>query len=169
MVAARLLRSFCTTRYSATAAGDIADSRRAAKLACDDDQYPLVETSLVDIFNQRRDRLIKVRGTVSDRFEDMVIHGVVVPVGNARTQRSVKLRCDNLNTRFDQPACHQTLLSPLMTAVSVPQRVWLFTQIECFARRGTCQQVQRLGFVFADGLHESGPVDLLPQPVHAVL
>ena len=60
-------------------AGTVVDFGRAAKLSGDDHQDSLVQSALVDVFNQRRDGLVIGRCAESQGIEDVMIHGVVIP------------------------------------------------------------------------------------------
>lgn len=86
------------TGNPATAAGDLGDFWRAAELACHHYKDAFIEAALVDIVDEGADGLIEKRRSVFESVENMVIDGVIVPVGDAAAKGAVESGCDNLHT-----------------------------------------------------------------------
>ena len=107
MIAARLLRARRGTRVACSGAGRIADFRSPTKLAGHNYQYPLVQAALVDVFDQRRDRLVISFRSEPHCIKHMMVHGVVVPVVDATTECTAETGRQYFNTGFDQAPRHQ--------------------------------------------------------------
>src|SRR5947207_11451880 len=136
VVAPRLDGSRRSAGHAAAAAGHSLDARCASKFTRDDHQHPFVQTASVNVFDQSRDRLVKIGRAEFERVENVVIDGVIVPICDPAAQWTVKSRGDDFHTGFDQSASHQTLLTPLVAAVEVTNAFRLASQIESLARPG---------------------------------
>ena len=134
----------------------------------DDDQHPLVQPAGVNIFDEGRHRLIVSRQAKLVGVEDVLIDGMIVPVLHSTAQRAVELGSDDLDPGFHQPAGHQALLAPLMSAVAIPDGVRFLLQIERLAGLCTQQQTHGLFLVLIDGIHIAGLIDVPPQPIQCV-
>src|ERR1035438_8829161 len=73
----------------------------------------------VEVFDQRRHRLIEDWEAVPQRLEDVLIDGMVVPVRHPTTQWAIESGRDDLHACFYQTAGHQALLPPLMPAIPI--------------------------------------------------
>ena len=65
-----------------------------------------------------------------ERFEDVMIHRVIVPIGHATAQGTIKLGGHNLDTGLDQSARQQALLSPTVPAVPITNRSGFLLQVK---------------------------------------
>src|SRR5439155_22063844 len=123
VVAPRLDGSRSSAGHAAAAAGHSLDPRCASKFTRNDHQHPFVQTASVNVFDQSRDRLVKIRRAEFERVENVVIDGVIVPICDSAAQWTVKSRGDDFHTGFDQSAGHQTLLTPLVAVAEVMNAV----------------------------------------------
>ena len=160
MIAARLDCSRRGAGDSAAAAGHVRNARRAAKFPGHDDEHALVEAARVDVFDERRHRLIVNGSPKLIGLEDVMVDRMIVPVRDATAECAVERRGDDIDPRFDQPAGHQALLPPLIAAVTIANRSRFEIQIERTSRQSAGQQIERLRFVHVHGAHQIGTVDL---------
>ena len=125
-------------------AGGVTDLGRAAEFAGHHDQHALVKSACVDVFDQRRDRLIVGWRPEFHGVEDMVIDGVVVPVLHPATQGAAQAGRQHIDAGFHQPPRQQQLLPPGIAAVAVAGPMVFATQVERFLRLRIRQQRHRL-------------------------
>ena len=72
----------------------------ASEFTGHDNQHTFIQTTLVDVLNQRTDRLIVNRGAELQCVEDVMIHRVVVPVVHAATKRTGEVAGDDVDPGF---------------------------------------------------------------------
>ena len=111
---------------SAEATVGRSDARSAAELAHSDDENFLVESTLVDVGDQCRERRVHVLGTQGHSFDHVPARlcvGVIVPTEIKRHAklRSQRVDRDDSRPRLGQTSCEQTALTPQMPAITVTQ------------------------------------------------
>ena len=121
MIAARLLRPRRSTGVAAAGTGLVADLRRPAEFASDDDEHSLIETALIDVLDQSGHGLVIRDRAKLHRLENVVVDRVVVPVLNAATQRTSQTARQNLDARLHQSPREQQLLPPRVASVAVAE------------------------------------------------
>src|SRR5436190_12646647 len=127
----------------------------------------VIETALVEVFNQGADRLIEQRRPMLHRVEEMMIDGMVVPALRASAHGAVERDRDQFNSRFDQPPREQTLLPPAIPAVAVAYSRIFTRNVERPPRGRPVEHVPGLGLEFVESFHISTSVDFPPHPVEA--
>ena len=80
VIAAGLHRPRRCAGHAAAAARNVGDVAVCAELAGDDDQDSLIQSTVIDVFNQCGYGLVKIRSPEAERLKDVMIDGVVVPV-----------------------------------------------------------------------------------------
>ena len=167
MIAPGLDGSRRCTGNAWAAARDMRDARRAAELTCHNHQHAFVETALVDVFNQCRNGLIDKRSSVRQRVENVMVDGMVVPVGNAATERPVEFGGDDFHAGFDQPSREQALLTPLMSSVPISHRVGFAMEFKRLLGRRGRQQVHGLRLEPVDRIHHARLVDIAAHAIES--
>ena len=167
MIAPGLDSSRRCTGNALAAAGDMRDARRAAELTCHNHQHSFVETALVDVFNQCRNGLIDKRSSVRQRVEHVMVDRMVVPVGDAATERPVEFGGDDFHACFDQPSCEQALLTPLMSSVAISHRVGFAIEFKRLLGRRGRQQVHGLRLEPVDRIHHARLVDVAAHAIES--
>jgi hypothetical protein len=140
------------TGHTAAAAGHVTDSRSTAEFSRDNNQNSPIQTTCVNILNQRGNSLIKERRTELVRIEHMMVHRMIVPVGNSTTKRTIKLGGDDLHASLNESPSHQALLAPGIHAISLTNLHRFLLQIKRGTSLRTCEQTQSLSFEAADGV-----------------
>src|SRR5438128_1976947 len=97
----------------------IRDARRSSEVAPHDYQNPPVESSLVNVLDQRRHRLIEVRGTGLHGLEYMVVGCVIVPAVGSSANWPVQGCRNQINTSLDKPTSQQAALAPGIAAIAI--------------------------------------------------
>ena len=118
----------------------------------------MVESSLVDVFDQSRDGLVVDLGSESQSVEDVMVDRMIVPVPHPSAQRSTQAGGKNFDPSFDQPSCHEELLAPSVSTISVACAVVFLGQIEGFFRFRAREQRDRLGFKLIERAEFTGAV-----------
>ena len=121
------------------------DPRRASEFTPGHDAHVLVETAGVQVFDQRRDRLIELAKLLGQPLE---VRAVTVPTAERERHTA--------HARLDQPPGHQELIHPVRTgvfaecraraaaAVAIPHGRIFLLQIERFGQLARRQHVERL-------------------------
>ena len=85
------LRCSCwSTCITYPRACSITNLRCTTKLPGDDHKYSLIESTLVNIFDQSRNRLIINPGSEFHSIKNMLIYRMVVPITNSSTKGTAK-------------------------------------------------------------------------------
>ena len=100
-------------------------TRRAAELAHGHHHDPLVQASLVNVFDERREGLVQVGQADPHVLGKMAgstrIENVIVPIGELLTILwCIDGETDDTGPRFRQSPGQQATLSPRMPAVTIP-------------------------------------------------
>jgi len=96
------------------------DPRRAAEFSGQQHQHPLVQASILQVLDQRCDRLVHQRPASLHRAEDVCAAGMVVPAVVPGARR-LEADTDHADARFDQPTGQQGLLTGLVHSVPSSQ------------------------------------------------
>jgi hypothetical protein len=99
----------------------------------------LIETTVEDVFDQRRDGLIVRVGTKPQRVEHVVVDGVVVPVADSAAEWPAQLGGDDVDAGLHEPSSHEQLLSTGVAPVTVPGLVVLTREVKRFLGPGISQ------------------------------
>ena len=130
----------------------VADPGCAAELAGHHDQDATVEAARIDVLDQGGHGLVEVAAARLHGVEDVVIHGVVVPVADPAAERAVQAGRHQVHAGLDQPARQQAALAPGVAPVAVAEPGILAVQVERPARLGAREQGVRLLMEGVEGL-----------------
>ncbi len=124
------------------APGVTVDFRCAAEFAVPDDERVVEQAAILQVRQQRRDRLVGLRHkTLLKLFEVLTVR---VPGGIDTRLVAMPIDSDKADTRFEHPPGEKDALAKSAAAVAVPFLVGLCAQIERIARPRRSDEVSRL-------------------------
>src|SRR5260221_11966236 len=145
MISTGLNSSRWTAGHAGPRAGRVRDLRRAAEITSHDNEHVLVESTLINVFDQGAHRRIEIRAAVFHPVENVMIDGMIVPALSATARRPFQGHGDKFDSRFHQPPSHQALLAPDVSSVAFANSGVFLLDIEGRSGSRPGQNVPRLG------------------------
>ena len=165
MIAPGLRRTGRRTRVACTGAGCITDLGGAAKFTRDYHEHTVIESTRINIFNERGNCLVVDGAAEFHGIENMLIHGVVVPVLHTAAKRAAQAGGYHIDSRFNKATGQKQLLAPCVAAVPITHACILTAEVKRDLRLRICEKRHGLRLEFVECCQFTGMVEAAFQSV----